>query len=115
MLSLTLFSDPHPTKTLQTVLTLSLSADETAVYAVTSRGVFSAWSMYQSGQRMFEHRFDDPYFAQDTVYPRNCWGKQFALAAGGKHILCCSTSGGVIYRFDNSKMAKVLGLKVKQI
>ena len=96
------------------MLTLCLSADETAVYAVTSRGVFSAWSMYQSGQRMFEHRFDDPYFAQDTVYPRNCWGRQFSLAAGGRHILCCSTSGGVIYRFDSSKMAKVLGLKVRQ-
>ena len=48
----------------QTVLTLCLSADETAVYAVTSRGVFSAWSVYQSGQRLFEHRLDDPYFAQ---------------------------------------------------
>ena len=103
-----------PIQTLQTVLTLCLSADETAVYAVTSRGVFSAWSMYKSGQRMFEHRFDDPYFAQETVYPRNCWGRQFALAAGGSHILCCSTSGGVIYRFDSTKMAKVLGLKVKQ-
>ena len=96
----------------QTALTLCLSADETAVYAVSSRGVFSAWSMYQSGQRVFEHRLDDPYFAQDAVYPRNCWGRQFALAAGGKHILSCSTSGGVIYRFDNRRMVKVLGLKV---
>ena len=98
----------------QTALTLCLSADETAVYAVSSRGVFSAWSMYQSGQRIFEHRLDDPYFAQDAVYPRNCWGRQFALAAGGKHILSCSTSGGVIYRFDNRKMVKVLGLKVRE-
>jgi WD40 repeat protein len=93
------------------VLSLCLSQDETAVYAISAEGSFSGWSMYQSGQRIFEHQLSDPYYAQETVYPRNSFGRQFALAGGGKHILTCSTSGGVIYRFDNVKLEKVLGLK----
>ncbi len=93
------------------VLSLCLSQDETAVYALTSEGKFSGWSMYQSGQRIFEHPLNDLYYEQETVYPRHSWGRQFALAGSGKHILSCSTSGGVIYKFDGERLEKVLGLK----
>lgn len=36
---------------------------------------------------------------------------QFSFAGDGKHVLTCSTNGGVIYEFDDRGLEKVLGLK----
>ncbi len=38
------------------VLGIALSADETSVYALTAAGTISSWSVYQSGQQIFEHQ-----------------------------------------------------------
>ena len=81
------------------VLGIALSADETSVYALTSSGSFSAWSVYQSGQRIFEHQVEDPFFSDgDGAAPcrqRTAWGRPFALAGDGRHLLVCSASGGI--------------------
>ena len=103
------------------VLTLQMSADETTIYALSTEGTFSAWSFIQTSQKLFEHKLDDPYFINKDVYPRAAWGKQFAFAGDGKHLLVCSANGGVIYEvistasevtdFTDKRLDKVLGLK----
>ena len=97
------------------ILTLQMSTDETCIYALSSGGQFSAWSFIQTSQKIFETNLEDPYFSSE-LYPRAAWGKQFSFAGDGKHILTCSTAGGVIYEVveDSSgekKLEKVLGLK----
>ena len=61
------------------ILTLQMSADETCIYALSTGGLFSAWSFIQTSQRLFEDKLDDPYYNSDS-YPRAAWGKQFAFA-----------------------------------
>ena len=98
------------------ILTLQMSTDETCIYALSSGGQFSAWSFIQTSQKIFDTNLEDPYFSSE-LYPRAAWGKQFSIAGDGKHILTCSTAGGVIYEVveDSSsgekKLEKVLGLK----
>lgn len=92
------------------LLCLTLSSDETLIYTLANDGRFSCWSLYQSGHRMFEHSLEDPYF-NPTAYPRAAWGQPMALSSNGKHLLTCSTNGGVIYEFDASRCDKVLGMK----
>ncbi len=121
------------TSTSTPVLGIALSADETSVYALTSSGSFSAWSVYQSGQRIFEHLVEDPFFSDgDGAAPcrwRTAWGRPFALAGDGRHLLVCSASGGIVYELRGggagigaggvggvdssspSSLEKVLGLK----
>ena len=53
---------------------------------------------------------EDPYFSE-TSYPRAAWGKQFAFAGNGSHLLVCSSNGGVIYELQGDELSKVLGLK----
>lgn len=95
------------------VLTLQMSGDETNIYALSSQAHFSAWSFIQTSQRVFDVQLEDSYFSQLELYPRAAWGKQFAFAGDGSHLLVCSTNGGVIYQVDEEegKLVKVLGLK----
>lgn len=95
------------------VLTLQMSSDETNIYALSSQAHFSAWSFIQTSQRVFDVQLEDSYFSQLELYPRAAWGKQFAFAGDGSHLLVCSTNGGVIYQVDEDegKLVKVLGLK----
>jgi WD40 repeat protein len=96
------------------VLTLQMSSDETSIYALSSEGQFSAWSFIQTSQKLFETKLEDPYFTNEN-YPRAAWGKQFAFAGDGNHVLTCSVNGGVIYEMveenGEKKLEKVLGLK----
>ena len=99
------------------ILTLQMSTDETCIYALSSGGQFSAWSFIQTSQKIFDTNLEDPYFNSE-LYPRAAWGKQFSFAGDGKHILTCSTAGGVIYEVveesssnGEKKLEKVLGLK----
>ena len=58
-------------------------------------------------------------FPPSDTYPRNAFSKQFAIAGNdGKHLLACSTNGGVLYKMTKAKdgsaqdkLEKVLGLK----
>merc|ERR1712008_409563 len=88
-------------ETTSSILTLQMSSDETSIYALSSDGQFSAWSFIQTSQKMFEVQLNDPYFSSDA-YPRAAWGKQFAFAGDGRHLLVCSSNGGVIYEMDDS-------------
>ncbi len=108
-------------------LTVQMSSDETSIYALSSEGSFSAWSFIQTSQKLFGANVEDNYFKNRDHYPRAAWGKQFAFAGDGKHLLVCSSNGGVIYEVDGnaptmasvssskeleeSKLSKVLGLK----
>ena len=91
-----------------------MSSDETSIYALSSKGQFSSWSFIQTSQKIFETDLEDPYFSE-TCYPRAAWGKQFAFAGDGKHLLVCSSNGGVIYELEDEnmdqKLTKILGLK----
>lgn len=95
------------------VLTLQMSHDETSIYALAANGNFSSWSFIQTSQKLFDYQLEDPYFADDAHnYPRSGWGKQFAFAGDGKHVLACSSNGGVIYEvIEEQSLNKVLGLK----
>ena len=56
------------------VLTLQMSQDETCIYALSSNGIFSAWSFIQTSQKLFETNLEDSYF--DLVeYPRAAFGE----------------------------------------
>lgn len=80
-----------------------LSHDETAIYTLSAEGQFSSWSMYQSGQRFFEHdlrRHDEAFFRSRRA--TRAWGQQFALSGDNKHVLTCSSHGGVIYDLGGS-------------
>ena len=92
------------------ITTLQMANDENSVYAMTSDGHISNWSMVQTGTKMSEQMLDDPYF-NESVYPRSAWGKQFAFTNDGKHLLSCSISGGIIYENSSANLVKVLGLK----
>jgi hypothetical protein len=85
------------------ILTLQMSSDETSIYALSSNGQFSAWSFIQTSQKMFEVQLNDPYFSSDA-YPRAAWGKQFAFAGDGRHLLVCSSNVCLIYEMDDSDM-----------
>lgn len=91
-----------------------LSADETTIYCLTADGVFSGWSLVQTGQRVFSHLVEDqgiqPEVAEQNAVDR-VWTRQFSLSGDGTHVLTCSSNGGTIYEFSSSEMAKVLGLK----
>ncbi|XP_040572431.1 WD repeat-containing protein 91 [Lepeophtheirus salmonis] len=89
------------------ITSLQLSADENTVYVLTQDGYFSQWSLAQTGSKLSEQMLQDSYF-NEGMYPRSAWGKQFAIM--GKHLLCCSISGGVIYE-KTPTLVKVLGLK----
>lgn len=92
------------------VLTLQMSSDETSIFALNDQGQFSAWSFIQTSQKLFEVNLED--FNSVEEYPRAAWGKQFAFAGDGKHLLICSNNGGVIYQLeDDQKLVKILGLK----
>lgn len=99
----------HPS---EPIITLTLSQDETSIFALTSGGHFSSWSIYQTGQNVFEHKLEDPFF--DPKSSQSCWSRQMAFAANGKHFLSCSSNGGVIYEFDSDNVDKLLGLKGHQ-
>ncbi len=80
-------------------------------------------SLLQSGQCVFEHRLEDPYFSSGDCGLRSAWGRPFALAGDGRHVLVCSGAGGVIYEMmggggggasavaESPAFEKVLGLK----
>ncbi len=90
------------------IASLALSADETEVYTLTNDGRFSAWSLYQRGQKSVDHQLDDSYFSSCR---RSAFGRVFSLSGDGKHILMCSNNGGIIYELGASGLDKVLGLK----
>lgn len=92
------------------VLSLQMSQDETNIYALSSEGQFSAWSFIQTSQKILEAKLDDPIFCAEN-YPKAACGKQFAFAGDGRHLLVCSTNGGVIYELVEDKLEKILGLK----
>jgi len=94
--------------TASSILTLQMSSDETSIYTLSSDGQFSAWSFIQTSQKLFEVQLNDPYFSSDS-YPRAAWGKQFAFAGDGRHLLVCSSNGGVIYEMDDSDMTSFYG------
>ena len=91
------------------VVSLALSPDETAIYTLTSDGKFAAWSLYQAGRCRMSETIPDNYF--ESNYPRKAYGRLFALAGNGRHVLVCSTAGGVIYEIGDGGMQKVLGMK----
>ena len=52
---------------------LQLSHDETRIYALTSDGGFSAWSLVQTSQKLFGAQLEDSYFSEPEVYKRSYW------------------------------------------
>ena len=93
----------------QPILNIALSADETSIYAITADAKFGGWSLYQSGQRIFEHQLESSSF--DANASRGLYSRVMALAGDGKHLLTCGNGGGIIYKFGPSSIEKVLGLK----
>ncbi|TRY71914.1 hypothetical protein TCAL_00179 [Tigriopus californicus] len=93
----------------QPISSSSLSLDETKIFALSQDGRFSGWSLYQTGQKCFDHQLDDPYYG--SIKRQGVWNNQFALAGDGTHVLTCSSNGGIIYEFNTDEMTKVLGLK----
>ena len=50
-----------------------LSHDETRIYALTGDGLFSAWSLVQTSQKLFGTQLQDPYFTEPENYKRSFW------------------------------------------
>jgi hypothetical protein len=52
---------------------LQLSNDQTRIYALTGDGLFSAWSLVQTSQKLFSFQLEDPYFKETDAYKRSFW------------------------------------------
>ena len=90
----------------EAILTIQPSSDDTSCYVMSANGEFTNWSIVQTSQKVFGVTVDDSYFEQ---CPRNALGAAFSFTGDDRHILACSTNGGVIY--EAQTMDKVLGLR----
>ena len=84
------------------ILTLQASSDDTSIHVLSEKGYFSTWSMVQTSQKLFGSQISDDYF-DVTKWPRSSWSQQFTFTVDNRHLLACSTAGGIVYEINQEK------------
>ncbi|KAL0963233.1 hypothetical protein UPYG_G00351480 [Umbra pygmaea] len=91
------------------VYTVEFSYDENTVFSIGEDGKFIQWNIHRCGEKQSEHALPQdatgPFVLsgysgyKQVQVPR---GRLFAFDSEGRHVLTCSSNGGIIHRLNSS-------------